>query len=73
MIATLDMAKMAKPQAAEVFSRFGEVMGVGVVRIGEGYGVKVNLRRAPNPDLGMPNNIAGVPVSISVVGVIRQQ
>lgn len=73
MFATLDMAQRAKPLAVEEFSRFGEVVGVGVVRVGDGYGVKVNFRRSPSAGANLPTDVDGVPVSVAVVGIVRQQ
>ncbi len=71
--ATLEAARAAKPAAQEVFTAFGEVVGVGITRIGEGYGVKVNLRAAPAPGVALPTEVEGVSVRVEVVGVIRKR
>ena len=41
----------AKGLAAETFGRVAEVAGVGITRIGQGYGLKINLSEAPVPRL----------------------
>ena len=58
--ATLDEAQAAKGRAMEVFGRLAEVVGVGVTRVREGYGVKVNLREVPGRGLRLPEAVAGV-------------
>lgn len=47
------------------------VVGIGLTRIGDGYGVKVDLATPPAPDAGLPESVDGVPVRIEVVGGIR--
>ena len=69
--ASLAQARAAKARALEIFSRFGVVVGVGLVRLGEGYGVKVNLQKPP-ADPGLPQSVDGVPVTVEVVGPIRK-
>lgn len=71
--ATLDRARAAKPRALELFGRIANVVGVGVTRVGDGYGVKVNLGAEPAPDAAMPGDVDGVPVRVEVVGVIRKR
>jgi hypothetical protein len=56
-----------------VFSRLASVAGIGVTRIGDGYGVKVNVQQAPAPGVTLPADVAGVPVKVDVVGTIRKQ
>jgi hypothetical protein len=41
--------------------------------VGEGYGVKVNLREEPGRDVQLPDAVAGVPVRIEVVGALRKR
>ncbi len=69
---SLEQARLAKPGAAALFSQFGKVVGVGIARIGDGYGIKVNLQEAPEADVKMPNNIDGVPIKVEVVGTIHK-
>jgi hypothetical protein len=71
--ASLQAARAAKPAAAELFGRLADVVGVGITRVGEGYGVKVNLREAPASHVELPEAIEGVPVKVEVVGSIRRQ
>jgi hypothetical protein len=70
--ATLAEARAAKPRALEVFSRLAPVVGVGVTRVGDGYGVKVNLRASPPPGVDLPAAVDGVPVQVEVVGSIHK-
>lgn len=55
-----------------MFSQHVQVNGVGITRVGEGYGVKVNVAEAPN-DTGLPDEIDGVPVVIEVVGQLSKR
>lgn len=70
--ATLESARAAKPAAHKVFAALADVVGVGVTRVGTGYGVKVNLRVAPAEGVVLPADIKGVPVRVEVVGTIRK-
>jgi len=68
---TLDEARAAKTAASTLFGSLAVVVGVGITRVGEGYGLKVNLReQAKGP---LPTEVAGVPVQVEVVGAIRKQ
>ena len=69
---SLDQARAAKASAAAAFGRLAEVAGVGITRVGDGYGVKVNLSRPPDTS-GLPTEIDGVPIQIEIVGPIRKQ
>lgn len=70
--ASLAQARAAKARALKIFSRFGDVVGIGLVRLGEGYGVKVNLQSQPRKD-PMPRSVDGVPVTVEVIGPIRKR
>ena len=70
--ATLESARAAKPAVQKVFAALGEVVGVGITRVGDGYGVKVNLRAAPAAGVELPAEVDGVPVRVEVVGAIRK-
>jgi hypothetical protein len=65
---TLEEARRAKPRALEVFTPLAPVVGVGITRIGDGYGLKVNLRSQPSPDAELPVEVDGVPIKVEVVG-----
>jgi hypothetical protein len=70
-IHSLDEARTAKPRALALFESLAEVVGVGITKIGDGYGLKVNLREAPSTDILMPTDVDGVPVQLEVVGQPR--
>jgi hypothetical protein len=67
----LDEARAAKERAKSIFPEKASVVGIGLTRVGDGYGVKVNLGAPPAPDADLPETIDGVPVRIEVVGTIR--
>lgn len=58
-------------KALDVFSELAPVVGVGITRVGDGYGVKVNLSKRPSARL--PAQVDGVPVRVEIVGVIRKR
>lgn len=70
--ASLSQARAAKSEALKVFRRIGEVVGVGLVKLGNGYGVKVNLQSAPT-SAAVPSSVKGVPVTVEVTGPIRKR
>ncbi len=71
-MATLDQARAAKQKALEVYGAHGRVVGVGITKLDEGYGLKVNFESAPARPGEMPEEIDGVPVRTEVVGKIRK-
>ena len=71
MDTTLEAARRAKEKAKALGAAAGEVIGVGLTRIGGSYAVKVNLRASvTNP---LPQEIDGVPVVYEVVGIIKKR
>ena len=62
---TLDQVRADKPEAMDTFGR--------LARVGDGYGLKVNLERAPDARVVLPKEINGVPVRTEVVGTIRKR
>ena len=71
--ASLEAARAAKGKAASAFRGVGEIVGVGLVSIGDGYGIKVNLAKAPEKGLSsVPKQMNGVPVHFEVVGTITK-
>jgi hypothetical protein len=70
---TLDEARTAKAKVLTAFGDDPSVVGVGITRIGEGYGVKLNLESPPAPDANLPHDVDGVPIRIDVVGTIRKR
>lgn len=73
MGATKDDARAQKAHAAEVFGQVGEVVGVGITRVNDGYGLKVNLRTEPAAGVQVPEDVNGVPVRVEVTGPIRKR
>lgn len=71
--ASLAKARAAKPVAERVFSGLVGGVAVGITRIGDVYGLKINLTTSPPPGLQLPQEIDGVPVRIEVVGVIEKR
>jgi hypothetical protein len=63
---TLDKARAAKLKAAVELAGL-PVVGIGITRVGEGYGLKVNLSEICE---SVPSEIDGVPVKPEVVGKI---
>ncbi len=71
--ATLDDARAAKAKVHAAFGDDPSVVGVGITRIGAGYGVKLNLEAPPAPDANLPKDVDGVPIRVEVVGTIRKR
>jgi hypothetical protein len=66
---SFEMAIGAKDHAVKLlFARFPEVSGVGVTRVDDGWGLKVNLRRPSRKPL--PRQLDGVPIVSEVVGEV---
>ena len=63
---TLDEARAAKPRAQAVFENLAEVIGVGIMRVGDGYGLKVNLSELPPTMAHLPTEVDGIPVRVKV-------
>ncbi|MEY2565169.1 MAG: hypothetical protein QOH88_3362 [Verrucomicrobiota bacterium] len=70
---SLDQVRAAKRQALGAFKRLGKVNGVGITRVGEGYGLKINLEEAPAKEVTLPDAIQGIPVRVEVVGPIKKR
>ena len=69
----LDKARAAKEQVKAAFAGKATVVGIGITRMGDGYGVKVNLGAAPEADAKLPETIDGVPIRVEVVGPISKR
>lgn len=67
---SLEVARAAKQKALTAFEGLAEVNGVGITRVGSGYGIKVNLAATPPTDADLPDEVDGVPLVIEVVGRI---
>ena len=70
-LSQLDRARAAKARAHAVFSKLGDVVGVGITTIGSKYGLKINLAAPSRSKL--PTEVDGVPVRVEVVGNIRKR
>jgi hypothetical protein len=70
---SLDRARAAKARAHAVFSKLGEVVGVGITTIGSKYGLKINLASPPPASTELPSEVDGIPVRVEVVGRISKQ
>ena len=68
---TLEQARAAKSKAAALLAAL-PVVGVGITRVGDGYGLKVNLSESVAAD-ALPEHVDGVPVKTEVVGEIRKR
>ena len=67
----LDEARAAKDRVKALFADKASVVGIGITRVGDGYGVKVNLDAPAAANADLPDMIDGVPIRIAVVGSIR--
>ncbi|MGB0093061.1 MAG: hypothetical protein WBP81_11085 [Solirubrobacteraceae bacterium] len=68
-MATLDQARAAQHQLLERLAAETVVNGIGITRVGDDYGVKVNLRER-SAQLDIPASVGGVQVTVEVVGRI---
>ena len=68
---TLNEARAVKAKASALLVRL-PVVGVGITRVGQGYGLKINLSEAVAAD-AIPEHIDGVPVKSEVVGTISKR
>lgn len=68
---TLEQARAAKTKAATLLAAL-PVVGIGLTRIGAGYGLKVNLSESA-ADNTVPLHVDGVPIKTEVVGEIRKR
>ncbi len=69
----IEKARAAKTRALSVFAGLASVGGVGITRVGDGYGLKVNLTEAPSEGVDLPAEVDGVPVVIEIVGSVTKQ
>ena len=68
---TLEEARAAKSKTASLLAAL-PVVGVGITRIGDGYGLKVNWSESVAVD-AVPEQMDGVPIKPEVVGEIRKR
>jgi hypothetical protein len=66
-MATFEDAQGAKPHVLQVLIKtYPEVSGLGITRVGNGWGFKVNLTRPRQ----LPDQLDGVPLLPEVVGEV---
>ncbi len=70
MKVTMQEALAVTALAKRIFSELAPVIGYGVTKIGQSYGVKINLREPPSPGVALPAEVNGVPVRVQVVGQV---
>lgn len=68
--ATLEQAARAKGKLDALLGDDPNVRGLGIAALEGGFGVKLNLQRAPKHG-SIPDDVDGVPVIVDVVGAIR--
>lgn len=68
---TLDEARNAKTRLMELLRDHPHVTGVGIMRVGEGYAIKVNFAAAQGDAQTFPTEIDGVPICVEVTGKIN--
>lgn len=70
---SIKLARSAKQRAIELLSDLPGLVGIGVIKVDDGYAVRVNLDAEPSgPNRRkVPKTIDGVPVAVEVTGPIR--
>jgi hypothetical protein len=71
--ADIERARAAKSVAKDELAGIPGIVGIGLAKIGDGYGIKVNLSGKLPAGVKVPNLIAGVPVTVEIVGTIRKR
>ncbi len=70
---TIDEARAAKAKAVELLKGLPAVVGIGIAKLAEGYGVKINVSQETGEARSLPTSIDGVPVRVEIVGTIRKR
>jgi hypothetical protein len=73
MPVSLEQARRAKERAREVVGTLAHVVGVGIIRIGNDYAVKINLAAPPCTGFQIPATVDGVPIQVEIVGTITKR
>ena len=71
MTQTLEAARAAKEDLRSLLASWQDVSGVGIEKLPDGFGLKVNLRRKPKDGETMPTSHNGIPIRYEVIGTIR--
>lgn len=69
---TLDDARLAKAKLASILATAGNVVGIGITRVGDGFGLKVNLSDR-DESVTVPTEVDGVLIVVEVIGSIRKR
>lgn len=69
---SLEQARAAKLRAKKLLPTLASVVGIGIIRLDGGYGVKVNLGTPLAPGVTLPSEVDGVPVRFEVTGSIAK-
>jgi hypothetical protein len=65
---SIERARVAKAHVLERFEKVPQVGAVGLIRVGEGYGLKINLSEPLKSGEAIPPEFEGVPILIDVTG-----
>lgn len=71
--AALQKVRAAKPFAEKIFTDLLGEVAIGITRVGDAYGIKVNLVSAPDRTIELPSTVNGIPVRIEVTGPIKKR
>ncbi len=66
-------ARAAKAKALALLAGVTALNGVGICRVGNGYGVKINLSQTLSRVDRLPKEVDGVPLVVEIVGRIVKQ
>ncbi|MGH2662508.1 MAG: hypothetical protein ACRDH8_06805 [Actinomycetota bacterium] len=70
---TLAKARAAKRKVAKMVEGDPSVTGIGIARIGRGYGVKLNVTEQLGNAVMLPQEVDGVPLRVETVGRISKR
>lgn len=68
-MATRQEARVAKDTAKVKLQRVRGLNGIGLIKTGTGYGLKVNLETDESAG-EIPDEVDGVPVEVEIVGTV---
>ncbi len=71
--ANIEKARAAKALVLSRVTGVPQVNGVGLIRVGEGYGVKINLAEPLEVGTELPEEVDGVPVVVEFIGRITKR
>lgn len=69
MVTSIEQARLVKSKARTAAEAYASVVGVGLMKIGDSYAIKVNLCEQPAQE-ALPHSIDGVPIVYEIVGTI---